>query len=155
MVGRFGEFRRGLPVFLVTQHRPGDHGDFARQGDPGFLFACLLFATDSFVDSLCPGVVPERCPGTFNEDGSRQRVATFGDPSVAVGLAGLVLPRNESEVGGDLTTVFGSIGIVGAGNQDFCSSGADAWNGGQTLDAFVVLADRFEAFDNGVELFGE
>ena len=95
---------RGRPVFLITQHGPSEHCDLSSQCHSCFLFASLLFAADAVVDSLGPFVVSEGCPRALDKYRSCQWVATLGDPSIAVGFAGLILPWYESEIGGDLAS---------------------------------------------------
>ena len=90
---------RGRPVFLITQHGPSEHSDLSSQCHSCFLFASLLFAADAVVDSLGPFVVSEGSPSTLDKYRSCQWVATLGDPSIAVGFAGLILPWYESEIG--------------------------------------------------------
>ena len=90
---------RGRPVFLITQHGPSEHSDLSSQCHSCFLFASLLFAADAVVDSLGPFVVSEGCPRALDKYRSCQWVATLGDPSIAVGFAGLILPWHESEIG--------------------------------------------------------
>ena len=116
----------GLPVLLVPQHRPGNHGDLASQRDTGFLLASLLFATDPFVDALGPRVVPQRGPSTFNKDRSRQRIASLGDAAVAIGFAGLILPRHQTEVRRDLASILKAMRIVDAGDEDLSGARSDA-----------------------------
>lgn len=55
----------------------------------------------------------------------------------------LILPR-QSEIGGDLATILKASRIVDAGDEDLCVAGSHAGNGHQSLDAFIVSADRFE-----------
>lgn len=90
---------RRRPVFLITQHGPSEHGDLSSQCHCGFLLASLLIAADAVVDSLGPFVVSKRSPRALDKDRSGQWVATLGDPSIAVGFAGLILPWYESEIG--------------------------------------------------------
>ena len=114
-----------------------------------------MIATDSLVNAFGPWVVSERRPGALDKDRSRQGVAAFGDASVAVGFTGLVLARNESEVGGDLASVFEPVWIVETGNEDLGGPRSDTRNGPQAFNAFVLLTNCFEPLDDRMELFGK
>ncbi len=144
-----------VPILFISEHRPGDHGDLASQRDSRFLLASLLFATDPLVDTFGPRVVPQRGPSTFDQDRTCERIATLGDASVAIGFARLVLPRDETEVGRDLASVFKAMWIVNAGNQYLGGPWSDAGNRLQTDDSRVSPADRFEPLNNDAHLLDQ
>ncbi len=114
-----------------------------------------MFATDPFVNSLGPRVVPQRGPSTFDEDRSCQWIATLGDASVAIRFAGLILTWNEPEVRRDLATVFKAVRVVETRDEDFSGPWSDSGDRLDSLDAFVILADRFELFNDTTDLLGQ
>lgn len=143
---------RGRPVFLITQHGPSEHSDLSSQCHSCFRFASLLFAADAVVDSLGPFVVSEGSPRALDENRPCQRIAPFGDSSVAVGFAGLILAGYESEIGRDLASVGESMRIVDAGNEDLSRSRTYARDSSNALDAWGILTDGFEFFDHDIKL---
>jgi len=77
------------------------------------------------------------------------------DSSVAIGLTGLVLTRNESEVSRDLATVFEAMRIVDAGNEDLGRPRSNAWNGSKSDNPRISLADSLELLDNDIHMHRE
>ncbi len=141
-----------VPILFISEHRPGDDGDLAGQRDSCLFLASLLFAADPLVDTFGPRVVPQRGPSTFDQDRTCERIATLGDASVAIGFARLVLPRNETEVGRDLASIFKAMRIVDASDQDLGGAWPDSGNRLQPNDSRVSLADRFESLDDDAHL---
>jgi len=68
---------------------------------------------------------------------------SLGDAAIAIRFTRLVLSRYESKVDGDLAAIFEAMRIVDAGNEDLGCPRANAWNGSETDDPRVILADQF------------
>ncbi len=62
----------------------------------------------------------------IRQESFEPRGASLGDAAVAIGFAGLLLARHETEVLGDLSTVFKTFRIVDAGDEDLGCSWPDA-----------------------------
>lgn len=144
-----------LPVLFVSQHGPCDDSDLSRQRNGGLLFACFLLAADSFVDPFRPRVVSERCPGTLDEDGASEWIASLGDPSVAIRFAGLVLAWNKSEVGRHLSAGLKAVWVIETSDEDFGSSRSNAGDGSQSSNSIVMFADPFKLLDHCADLLGQ
>src|SRR5262245_55692633 len=91
--GRQWVFRRRLritPGFLVTQHRPATHQNFARERHDRLLLAPLTAAGQPQVKAARPAVVTQHAPGAFHQQLTQQRRATLGDASAPIQFARLM-----------------------------------------------------------------
>jgi len=65
------------------------------------------------------------------------------------------LSRHQSEVGGDLATIFEPMRIVDAGNENLCGAWADSGDCLDACDTRIILTDRFKFLDDTVKQFAE
>ncbi len=141
-----------IPVLFIAKHGPSEDRNLASQCDGGLLLAGLLFTADSIVNALSPRVVAKGRPSAFDEDRSGQRIASFGDSTVAIGLARLILSRYESEISRDLATVLEAVRIINAGYKNLGGTSANAGDRSKSYNARIVLTDRFKLLDDNFQL---
>ena len=96
----------------------------------------------------------QRRPCAFDQNRTCQWIASLGDAAIAVRLTGLVLARDQPEVGRDLASVLEAVGIVDARNEDLGGTRSNAGDGSDTLDTWIIFADGFKLFDDDLQLRG-
>lgn len=133
------------PNGAVAKHGPATDKKPPRKGHYSDLLPCGAAASNAFIHRPRPVVVPQAYPTDFNKHRPQQPVSLTTNPSPAITVPALILPRCKASITADFLPALGPPRVANDCHHAFCQPRTDSGNRAQ-YSAFCIC------LFNGVKL---